>query len=292
MRVLVIGNPIAGTGRTEQRIHRFVHVLRKHGHDVEVYLTCEAGEAFERARSVDKGVERLVVAGGDGTINEVLNGLEDPARIPILHFPTGTANQLARSLGLPAEPGILARLLEDGPIQRIDMGVAGDRRFLLLVSAGFDAKVTQEIQKRRNDTLGYAGYVLPVLKTLASHSDTKLEVVLDGRQRISGYNVMVLKVREYGGLFVFADDARLDSGHFDVCVFREGTVGWLCLYAVAGLTRKASDCPGLVHFKARTVRIESEEPIPVEIDGDHFGTTPVNIDMSPSIVPVVTRRGW
>lgn len=287
MRVLVIGNPIAGIGRTERRIHRFVRLLKHHGHAVEVFLTSAAGDALERARLIDNGVDRLVVAGGDGTVNEVLNGLADPSRIPILHLPTGTANQLARSLGLPAETENLVKLVEEGSIHRIDMGLAGDRRFLLLVSAGFDAKVTEEIKKRRNDKLGYSGYVLPVLKTLANRCDARIEVVVDGQQRISGCNVMVLKVREYGGLFVFAEDARLDSGYLDVCVFREGTVGWICLYAFAGLMRKASDCPGLIRVKARTVRIEAEEPAPVEIDGDHFGMTPVEIDLRPSFVPVI-----
>jgi len=289
MRVLVIGNPTAGTGGAERRIQQFVRILKQHGHDVEVFLTSAAGDALERARLVRNGIHRLVVAGGDGTVNEVLNGLEDPSRVPILHLPTGTANQLARSVGLPSEMKRLVNLLEEGPIQRIDMGVAGGRRFLLLVSAGFDAKVTEEIKIRRNDTLGYSGYVLPVLKTLANHCDARVEVVVDGRQRFSGCTAMVLKVREYGGLFVFAEDARLDSGHLDVCVFREGTIGWMCLYAFAGLVRKASDCPGLIHVKARSVRIESEEPAPVEIDGDHFGMTPVEIELRPSVVPVIGR---
>ena len=289
MRVLLIGNPIAGTGKTERRIDQFVRVLEKHGHDVEMFLTSAPGQALERARSIDAGTDRLVVAGGDGTINEVVNGLADPSRFPILHFPTGTANQLARTLGLPFEPRKLVKVLEEGVIRRIDLGLAGDRRFLLLVSAGFDAKVTEEIQKRRNEKLGYSGYVVPILKTLANHCGHKLEVVVDRKKRISGCNVMVLKVREYGGFFVFAKDARLDSGHFDVCVFREGTVGWMCLYAFAGLIRKAADFPGMIHVRARNVRIESEAPVPVEIDGDHFGMTPVEIELRPSFVPVITR---
>jgi diacylglycerol kinase (ATP) len=150
--------------------------------------------------------------------------------------------------------------------------------------------VAAEIGRRRNDKLGYSGYILPVLRTLADHCDAKLEVVVDGREKVSGCTVMVLKVREYGGLFVFEQDARLDSGHLDVCVFREGTVGWICLYAFAGLMRKASECPGLIHIKARRVKIESETPVPVEIDGDFFGMTPIEIELRPSVVPVVARE--
>ena len=98
---------------------------------------------------------------------------------------------------------------------------------------------------------------------------------------------MALKVREYGGAFVFAEEARLDSGRFEVCVFEQGSLGWMSLYAVAGLVRKSAEAPGVILLSARTVRIESEEPVPVEIDGDYSGMTPVDISIQPAVVPVM-----
>jgi diacylglycerol kinase (ATP) len=290
MRVLVIGNPVAGPGRSEKRIHAFTRALKRKGHHVEVFLTGKAGDALDRARSINGTVDRLVIAGGDGTVNEVINGLSDPSRIPLLHLPTGTANQLARSLCLPLNPEALAAILEQGNVRHIDLGLANGRRFLLLVSAGFDAKVAAEVKKVRGDKLGYAGYALPLLKAAAEYCAPELHVVADGGERISGCNVMVLKVREYGGFFVFAEDARLDSGHFEVCVFRDGTKSKILLYALAGLVGRASDVPGLTRIPARRVRIESEEPIPVEVDGDHFGDTPVEIELLHSVVPVIVEK--
>jgi diacylglycerol kinase (ATP) len=287
MRVLIIANPIAGRGQTERQVREFADLLESCGHDVEIHVTARAGEAEERARSLDTNLDRLVVAGGDGTMNEVLNGLADPSQIPILHFPTGTANQLALTLQLPGDHEQLAKCLEQGVNRRIDMGIAGDRRFLLLVSAGFDAKVAEEVRKCRGSSLGYTGYMLPILKAASAHKPARLRIVVDGRQEITGYNVMVLKVRRYGGLFVFADHASLDSGSFEICVFREGTIGWLCLYALAGLTGKASDFPGLIRTTGRKVRIESESAVPVEIDGDHFGETPIDIELQPAVVPFI-----
>lgn len=287
MQVLIIGNPIAGTGQTERLVHEFGDLLMRRGHHAEIFLTYGEGEAARRARSISSNLDRLVVAGGDGTVNEVLNGLEDPERVPILPLPTGTANQLALSLHLPADPEKLATWLEHGVCKRIDLGLAGSRRFLLLVSAGFDAKVAEEVRKHRGNTLGYSGYVLPLLRTAAANRPARLRIIVDGRQEITGCNVMVLKVRRYGGFFVFADHARLDSGNFEICVFSERTIGWLCLYALAGLTGKASDLPGLIRVTGRTVRIESEVPVPVEIDGDPFGVTPIDIDLQPAVVPII-----
>jgi diacylglycerol kinase (ATP) len=287
MQILVIGNPIAGAGRAERIIRKFTRKLEHRGHRVQIFMTARSGDAFKRARAVRGGLDRLVIAGGDGTVNEVINGLADPSRIPILHLPTGTANQLARSLRLPFDPEQLVLLTEQGAIRRIDMGLAGNRRFLLLVSAGFDARVVEEVKKHRGNTLGYSGYLFPILKAISSHRPVQLEVIIDNEQRIAGCNVMVLKVREYGGVFVFAEEARLDSGRFEVCVFQQGSPGWMSLYAVAGLIRKAADVPGVIRLTARTVRIESEEPMPVEIDGDHFGMTPVDVSIHEAVVPVV-----
>jgi len=288
MRVLVIGSPIAGTGQAERRIREFVRGLKRRGHDVETFMTGAPGQAREKAREVTDDIDRLVIAGGDGTVNEVLNGLPDPARAPLLHLPAGTANQLARTLGLPSDPSKLAHILESGPIRRIDMGLAGDHRFLLVAGAGFDAWVTEEVKRHRKGSLGYSGYISPILKAVTAYRPTKMDVVLDGHQRFPACNVVVLKVRRYGGLMIFAEDARLDSGFFHVCIFPEGSIGWLCLYAIGGLVGMAEKIPGLIRKTAHRVQIQSDGPVPVEIDGDYFGMTPVDLHLRPSVVPVVT----
>ena len=114
MRILIIGNPISGTGGAEARIGRFSDKLRSRGHNVEVFLTEKAGDAIARAGNLDSNVDSLVIAGGDGTINETLNGLSDPSAVPILAMPTGSANMLARDLGLPDRLDALVTILEEG----------------------------------------------------------------------------------------------------------------------------------------------------------------------------------
>jgi YegS/Rv2252/BmrU family lipid kinase len=288
MRVLVIGNPIAGKGKAIPRIEEFAQVLERRGHQTEIFLTSGAGSASERARTIDSSLDRLVVAGGDGTVNEVLNGIPDPSRVPLLHFPLGTANQLALTLGLPTEIGLLANTLERGNILRADLGLAGNRRFLMLLTAGFDAAVTEEVKRHRSGGLGYIGYVVPIVKTIAQLKPARLKVILDEQTEVTGATVMLLKVRLYGGFLVFAEDARLNSGCFHVCVFREGSVSHIVSYALAGLTRTSSYHTDIMRFRARSVRIESDSCVPVEADGDHYGTTPVTVRLEPSVVPLIT----
>ncbi|MFH1115379.1 MAG: diacylglycerol kinase family protein [Pseudomonadota bacterium] len=290
MDIVIIGNPAAGRGRTYGKIREFRRTLERRGHVVETFLTERRGDAGKRASLAGHGIDRLVVAGGDGTVNEVLNGLSDPSQIPLFHLPTGTANMLARDLGLPGDTDSLADVLENGIVRKLDMGLIDAHRFLLVVSSGFDAAVTEEIRTHRGKRLGYRGYVEPVLRVLSRFRSAELEVIVDERQRIAGRHVMVLNVRHYGGIFVFWKNARPDSGVFDICVFHKESRVSLVRYGLAGFLRLVHKLPDVTHITGRRVRISSRESSPVQVDGDYFGETPRTIDLCPSVVPVIVPR--
>ncbi len=293
MRILVIANPRAGKGNTERQVDRLAHYLRQRGHHVEVFLSRRPGDPARRAAMVQGDeFDRIVVGGGDGTVNAVINGLSDPSRIPLLHLATGTANILAKDLGLPVKPELLVPVIEDGVIVRADMGLLGDHRFLLVASAGFDAMVTERLTAARGKTLGYRGYVLPILKAMGQYRPPNLEVEVDGRHRLTGAMVMVLNSRHYGGIFVFDDEARLDSGSFQVCVFPRGSVTALVRYALSGLIRLAAKLPEVKRCSGGRVTINCSESCPVEVDGEYAGTTPVVIKLCPSAIPLLAPQEW
>jgi diacylglycerol kinase (ATP) len=287
MKVLVIANLRAGTGKTLNRVRTFARELEHRGHQVQTCMAKAPGEARELACHMAGDVDRLVIAGGDGTVNDVLNGVYDPSKVPILHLATGTANMLARDLGLPCRPEALADVLDYGAVRNVDMGLVGTRRFLLLASVGFDATVAQEVQKTRGATLGYQGYAMPMLRGLVRWCPTELLIRVDGKEAVHGTNVMVLKAKHYGGFFVFADEAELDSGHFDVFVFQGRTVPALFRYGLAAFVGKASKLRDVTHIMGTSVIIESTAPVAVEVDGDYFGTTPIKVELQPLLVPLV-----
>ena len=142
MRVALLCNPVSGNGRALRLAPEIETILERKGHQVDVYWTGKRGDAVEWARSSGGGYDRILAIGGDGTLNELINGLNEPFRTPIAQLATGTANLLAHDLHFPRDPRGAARMLETGSVRRIDLGLAGDRRFLLVLSAGFDAMVT------------------------------------------------------------------------------------------------------------------------------------------------------
>ncbi|MEW6350388.1 MAG: diacylglycerol kinase family protein [Thermodesulfobacteriota bacterium] len=287
MNVAVIANPVAGKGKTGEKVREFSALLKRAGVRVQVRFCEMHGDAQDAAQALDDRTDRIVVAGGDGTVNEVINGLSDPSLLPILHLPTGTANMLGLELSLPKDLSSLARILQHGTIRRIDMGLIGTRRFLLVAGAGFDACVTREVKRLRGKSLGYAGYVRPIAGTLATYRPSSLRVVVDGNQPLFAAHVMALKTRFYGGYFHFAHEARLDSGCFEIRAFHSGTRRALVHFSVAAALGRLANYRDMTRLQGTRIEIESDDDAPVQVDGDYFGTTPVIIELVPAVLPVV-----
>jgi YegS/Rv2252/BmrU family lipid kinase len=286
VKILLIANPISGRRHGPARVRELAERLVRRGHAVELHFTRSPGDARARAREADPALERLVVAGGDGTLNEVLNGLDDPAKIPLAQLPLGTANLLGHEFDLPRSPETCADLVERGRIRRLDLGLLGERRFLAVASCGFDAMVTAALE-RRSGALGYRGYLGPIWRTLRSYRPPALRVSLDGAPAIPGALVVASNVRNYGGLFCVTQHAAPDSGVLHVCVFARATIPDLARYAVAGLRGGMSHLSGVTSVPARRVEIQADAPVPVEVDGDACGTTPATIEVTPRCVPFV-----
>ena len=291
MNILVICNPISGGGRAAKLTSKLRELLERRGHEVDSFLTSAAGDARRRASQVTPEIDRIVSVGGDGTLNEVLNGLEDPSRTPLTQLATGTANLLAHDLDLPYDAEGVSRLLEHGTIRRLDLGLVGDRRFLMVVSSGFDAMVTLEAQGNRTGPMNYARWLPSIVKVLREYEPPRFTVRVDDRDPIEGQLVIVSNVRNYGGLFTLADRAVCDSGFLDVCVLTRAALPGLMRALVSGLTGGLSRTEGVVYVHGTRIGITSDKPVPVEIDGDPFGTTPIQVSLQPRHVPIVVPSG-
>ena len=291
MKLLIIGNPIAGMGYSRRRVEELAGLLTRNGHSLEIFFTEKPGDASMRAAGTDNRFDRIVVVGGDGTLNEVLNGLVDPSATPIIHAASGTANMLARELGIPTRIPDVASLVESGMIKLIDMGIASGIRFILVAGVGFDSFVTMHVKAMRARTLGYRGYVKPVLKAGHAYHPINLNIWVDEQGPIPGQMVMVLKTRYYGGIFIFAEDARPDSGFFHIRIFPRGTRSAILKYGIMGLARKVSLLKDVISIKGKKLKIEAEAPAPFQVDGDHAGWTPVEIEILPSVIPIVVPAG-
>jgi len=288
LRVGIIGNPIAGRGRAVERIEQLEKDLVRRGCRVTTWMGDRPGAAGERAGRIGDEVDRLVVAGGDGSIHEVLNGLSDPGRLPLAVLPVGTANLLARDLHLQGDAQAVARTVVEGRVRRLDMGlIDGSRRFLMVASCGFDATVIRSIHERRRGPLGARGYVLPIVRSLWAYRPPILRVSVDGGSPVRGGLVVVANTPTYAGVLCVAAAARCDSGVLDVVVVRRGSATALARYAWMGWRRRLSTLPDVVTLQGTSVRVEADRGTDVECDGEWYGRAPIRIDLVPRCVPVM-----
>jgi diacylglycerol kinase family enzyme len=194
---------------------------------------------------------------------------------------------LARELRIPDTPECVAEIVDRGKVRLLDMGLVGSRRFLMVVSAGFDAMVIESIERQGWRPRGYIGYTLPILRVLRHYGSPALRVRVDEGERHEAGLVVVSNIRNYGGVFTMAERARCDSGRLDVRILPHCSVPRLVRYALAAFRGRLSKLVEVGYLTGERVQIESREPVAVEMDGDYFGRTPVVVEIRPASVPVV-----
>jgi diacylglycerol kinase (ATP) len=288
LKILVIHNPIAGR-RRRRRVRELLKILDARGHHVRAKLTTQAGDAHEAARDT-VGLDIIVAAGGDGTVNEVVNGLcSKPADEPlpaIAFLPLGTANVLAWELRLPRSPAAVADLMEQGHTLAIQPGIANGRRFLLMASAGLDARAVAAVKTSVKRVIGGAAYVSAALKALGEPRPS-YKVAVAG-QEYDARTVIVTRASCYGGPFRLVLNANLASPALHV-VIMQGYGWWSALRYGAALVSGRLHCLADVRVvETDSVEIEGPSFDPVQMDGDLMATLPLSISIEPQRVLLVT----
>lgn len=291
-RIVIIANPVSGSGKGLRLARAVADKLRVLGADAEVVETARAGDASRIAGASD-GAAAVVAVGGDGTVNEVLNGLKPGASIGMI--PGGTANVFAKELGLPREPDGLARTLAEGREIPWDLGVdrVGGRKFLLFASAGYDAHVVHLFHAARKGPIRMWQYLWWGAKSILRFRAPRIAVELDGAALGEAAWVIVSNVAAYGGPLVFTPKAKADDQRFEVLVQRGGSrFDVLKMFARAFTGWLSGDdlpLPGVSFHAAKWIRLTSIDgaSVPVQMDGDPAGALPVDLEVVPGGVKVL-----
>ncbi len=277
---VAIYNPVAGL-RRRRRFDAMLAGLHSAGWTVDVRETGRRGDA-ERfaAEAVASQVDGVIAAGGDGTINEVANGMLGSA-IPLAICPLGTANVLAAEIGLEPSADAVVRALLAGNIQRINIGMANDRAFLMMAGIGFDANVVHGIVPRLKRLLGKGAYVLESLRQLWRYSFPAFTFMIDG-VAVTAASGIIANGHYYGGRFVCAPNARLTDPDFQVCLFMRTGRFNVARYAIAMAMGRLPALADVKLMTAKRVQVtcvphDHNAAQPVQGDGDTIGSLPVTI---------------
>ena len=266
--------------------------LRARGAEVETSLTTYAGEGVDIARrAVEAGADVLLACGGDGTLNEAINGLAG-SETALAVLPAGTVNVWAREVGVPLDPLRAAGLLWDGERRRIDLGRAGTRYFLLMAGIGFDADVAAHVTSPEKRRWGALAYVRRGFVTAMTWPRQRMRLRLDDRSlRRRGLFLVVGNTRLYGGVVNITDQAVADDGLLDVCMFDADSAWSRIGHALRVVTRRHTSVRTVEYYRAQRVTLVTRPRVPVQVDGDTIGRTPMTFEAVPGALKVVVPRG-
>lgn len=235
------------------------------------------------------GTEVVVAAGGDGTVNDVARGLAGlTGDVPALAIlPRGTSNLVARDLGLPFRARDNARVVLEGRTRRFDLGVVNGRPFVACVGVGWDAHVVRLLSKARTGHIRFSTWFGPITKALMEYELTPFRVTAADGGSAEGVFAMVLNTRPYAAFFTPVPGARPDDGVLDALVLSKGGLLDFARWAWKGRRGTLDRDRSAVHLRSTGFRIEGAGPLPVQIDGDVGGETPVDILVRPSAIRVL-----
>ena len=266
-RYPVIFNPKARS----QKGGRVLRFIESHPDRLALHPTHHAGEAREiAARFAAAGEPVVIAAGGDGTLNEVVNGLAG-SRTVLGVLPAGTMNVFAREMGIPFDSLERAfQVIERGFIQEVDLFEANGAPFVQMAGVGFDAMVIEETTWEAKKLLGPLAYLLAGMKVLGE-TPPKLEVILPDGRREEGVAVLAGNGALYGGPFKFFRNANNHDSKLDVLVYKEAGYR-IVLDSLRGLAFGGIDLMASTsYFQAEEFIVTAEREVPVEVDGEWLG---------------------
>ncbi len=279
----MIVNPISGRGTRRQLPAVLAECLRAAGREVTVYQTTAAGDAVCYAQSISERASCVIVFGGDGTINEVAEGLSGSGT-PILIAAAGTENLLAKHFSLPQTAEALAALLlGEHRILELDLGRVNGRRFHSIFSVGFDADVVRRLTRRRRGHVSYLSYVGPIVATLLRHRWPRIRVECDGEAVFDGRGMaFVGNISRYATGLRIARDADPSDGLLDLVVLPCRSGFGLARHMVRFLRRTHVEHRGTVYRQCRSVHIESPDAPACQVDGDVGPAGPWELEVLPN----------
>lgn len=287
-RLLVIHNPTAGR-RRKKRLAEVVERLRQKGCIVTALQTTRRGDAEEFARAASPAdYDVVVAAGGDGTVNEVVNGMvAGQGGVALAVIPLGTANILALEIGLdPKNFDQIAQTIAQGPTRNVHLGIANGRHFVLMAGAGLDAHVVEGVNIALKRATGKLAYVVESVKQAFGYDFPEITVRANG-ETYEGRMAVACKGRYYGGPFIAAPDARLETPKLEVCILPKSGVAGVMRYGLALPMNKLADLPEVMVVSADSMVILGPRGAPLQGDGDIVARLPAEISIAPETVQLI-----
>lgn len=299
MKITIIFNPIAGK-KNYSKVKKAVEVLKSNGIIPEIRETTKRGDACVFAQEeVTKDTEIVIAAGGNGTINEVANGLVGSS-VKLAVLSIGIANVFSLETRIPSDP-VLAMdvILKESPTL-INLGYIRLREessekeikkhFLLMAGVGFDGGVLREIKRSKISKWDKAAYIFTGMRVVSKYTRSPLYIQIDQRKTIRGYSAVIGKSHYYGGNFLVTPHASLMDEDLDLCVFQSKGPFNMLKYVLRIIQTKHLTYTDIHYCKAKEIKVSSPDEVFVQADGDFLGRLPAYLSVKKEALAVMMPK--
>ena len=285
--VHLIINPRSGYGGKKLLVNALRAEMRAVGVDMVEHRTTGPLDATEYARGIVGEAEAVIVWGGDGTVNEVVNALAG-TDVPIVVCPAGTENLLANELRMPSDPRKIVNIYRTGQVVECDVGCINGRNFLLIIGVGFDGEVVRRVSAVRSGHISHLSYFWPIWRTFWEHDFPKMRITADGEDIFDDYGLAFIgNISRYAVGLRICRDAQFDDGLLDLAVFSCRQQTRLLWHAAWTLLRRHPLKGNCIYRQFRNLRIETDQPVESEVDGDMGPYTPLDVSVTPDRVKLI-----
>ncbi|MGN1418903.1 MAG: diacylglycerol/lipid kinase family protein [Acutalibacteraceae bacterium] len=278
-KVLLIVNPCAGRTKSRAGTFDIVNKFSNNDYDFSIHTTTCRGDATNIVKKHYEGKDLVVCCGGDGTLNETINGImEMPNRVPVGYIPTGSTNDLATTLGIPNDIKKATDLIMDGHTNSYDIGLFNNRCFSYVASFGAFTSASYSTSQKLKNKIGHAAYLLNGVKDWKSIRSTHARIEYDGGVIDDDFMLgAIANSTSVAGLFKFnPKDVKLNDGYFELLLVKKIKPIQAPIF-LRKLIKQEYDGEQIIFVKTRNLKIVSEEPIAWTLDGEYGGAHKVSM---------------
>lgn len=280
-RARIIYNPTAGREIFRRHLSEVLEKLEKAGYEASAHATTGEGDATEAAKeAVRRGFDIIVAAGGDGTLNEVVEGVGHfESRPKIGLIPMGTTNDFARALRIPRDIHEATDIICRGASIPVDVGLMNDRYFINIAGGGRMTELTYEVPSRLKTVIGQLAYYLKGIEMLPSIHSSHLRIEYDGH--VFDEEAMMFLIgltNSVGGFEKLAPDSSINDGYFTLIILKKCNIAEFLRVVTLASRGEHLDDPLIVMVKARKVVVTSKDEVLLNLDGEYGGTLPAEFE--------------
>ncbi|MDR5658982.1 YegS/Rv2252/BmrU family lipid kinase [Serpentinicella sp. ANB-PHB4] len=294
-KVMIIYNPSSGKQIYNEKINKIANILLDNGYIVGKFITEKEYDACEKTISCCKEDWDIIIAcGGDGTLNEVANGIIRGGRkIPVAILGTGTVNDFARSLNIPKEPKAFCDMIIKGTTMDIDLGKANNKYFVNVSAFGLLSSVAHETKKESKAILGRIAYFIEGIKVLPKEITNPIEVSIESKEFNTEEKIQMFIIsngNSVGGFKNFMPKAKFDDGYLDCLIIKETSIDSVVSILNAFSRSEHINCKEIEYFQTKKITVLSDSEAVVDVDGEKGGTLPMDYEVIEKGMKIFVRK--